>query len=634
MPVPRETHFSRGIDLKSVYTVYRLLGFHARSYWKWFLLAYSALIASVFMNLLKPWPLKLILDYILLNKPMSRAMKFLNGMAGNDKLVLLALLSLAIVLVFLLEGLFSFVRKYYMIRAGESSVNDIRQEVFGHLQTLGRGKYGSGDSVVRLTSDIQTLNLLLTQYLQNLATFFFTFVTIAVTLFLLDWHLTLLALVVVPPLYLMSLYFSPKVGRLARKKREKESEVASLVQETLASKEVIQAFAREDQEKRLFADQANESLRATLGSAKVSKGFERTVQVTIAVGTALVVYFGARRVLAGQITPGDLIVFTAYLRNLYKPVGEFSSWMMDFASALVSGERIAEILEAEAAVTDAPDAIETPPFRGEVVFEHVTFGYDPGEPVLQDLSFSVSPGQTVALIGSSGTGKSTVVNLLLRFYDPWEGRILIDGQDIRRYRVKSLREQISVVLQETLLFRRTIRDNIAYGKPEPKNEEIEEAAKAAQAHDFIMRLPRGYDTFLKDRGANLSGGERQRISLARSILKDAPIFIFDEPLTGVDAKTEERLNFILNRLTKGKTTFIIAHHFSTVMRADLILMIEEGRIIEQGTHDQLLAGSERYRQLYNFEKLEPPVKSGKNSEEKYGSTPYTSNLFALFSLFC
>ena len=621
MKVQKGIHLFRGIELKSVYQVYRLLGPHSRSYLKWFLLAYSALFASVMMNLLKPWPLKLILDHILLSKPLSRMMTPLNSLAGNDKLVLLAFLSLGIVVIFFLEGLFSFIRKYYLVRAGESTVNDIRQEVFAHLQMLGRGKYGSGDSVVRLTSDIQTLNLLLTQYLQNLVTFLFTFLSIVVTLFFLDWRLTLLALVVVPPLYLMSLYFSPKVGDLARKKKEKESEVASLVEETLASKEVVQAFVREDQEKRRFAEESNESLRATLGSARVSKGFERTVQVTIAAGTALVVYFGARRVLAGQITPGDLIVFTAYLGNLYKPVGELSSWIMDFATALVSGERIAEILESEVSMADAPDAVEAPPFRGEVVFEHVTFGYEPGEPVLRGLSFSVKPGQTVALIGSSGTGKSTVVNLLLRFYDPWEGRILIDGQDIRRYKFKSLREQISVVLQETLLFRRSIRENIAYGKPKATTEEIKKSAKAAQAHDFIMRLPKGYDTFLKDRGANLSGGERQRIALARSILKDAPIFVFDEPLTGVDAETESRLDGILNRLMKGKTSFIIAHHFSTIMKANLILMIQEGRIIEQGSHDQLLAESEQYRQLYNLQRLEPPRKAERNFKGEYSSIP-------------
>jgi ABC-type multidrug transport system fused ATPase/permease subunit len=492
-----------------------------------------------------------------------------------------------------------------MVGASESTINDIRQEVFGHLQMLGPGRYKSGDFVVRLTSDIRSLNLLLTQYIQNLVAFVFTFASIVVTLFLLDWHLTLLALVVVPPLSLMSLYFSAKVEVHARKKREKESEVASLVQETMASKQVIQAFAREEQEKKRFAEEAGESLRATLGSTRVSKGFERAVQVMIAVGTALVVYFGARKALAGQITPGDLIVFTVYLRDLYKPVGGFSELIMDSTDALVAGERVAETLETEMSVIDTPDAIAAPPLRGEVTFDHVTFGYEPGEPILQDLSFSAKPGQTVALIGSSGTGKSTIVNLLLRFYDPWKGRILIDGQDIRRYKFKSLREQISVVLQETLLFRRTIRENIAYGKPKASLQEIVEAAKAAQAHDFIVRLSKGYDTFLKERGANLSGGERQRIALARSILKDAPIFIFDEPATGLDADIQARLIETLNRLMRGKTSFIVAHHFSTILKADLILMIEEGRIIEQGTHDQLMTISDRYRQLYNLQTLGP-----------------------------
>ncbi len=602
----KESYPLRGIGSKKAYNIYKLLVLHARAYWSWFLLAYSALLASVLMNLLKPWPLKLVLDHVLLDKPLPPALTILSSLAGHDKLALLTLLSLGIVVIFFLEGLFSFTRKYFMVQAGESTVNDIRHEVFGHLQMLGREKYGPGDFVVRLTSDIQTLNLLLTQYIQNLVTFLLTFLSIVITLFLLDWRLTLWALVVIPPLYILSLYSSAKVGDLARRKKEKESEVASLVQETVTSKEVIQAFAREDQEKRRFAKEANESLRATLGSTRVSKGFERAVQVAVAVGTALVVYFGARRALAGQITPGDLIVFTSYLKDLYKPVRELSGWMMDFAGALVSGERVGEILETEVAVTDSPGAIEAPPFKGEVAFEHVTFGYQPGEPVLQDLSFSVRPGQTVALVGSSGTGKSTVLNLLLRFYDPWEGRILVDGQDIRRYKLKSLREQISVVLQETLLFRRTIRENIAYGKPQARPDEIEEAAKAAQAHDFVMRLPRGYDTFLRDRGANLSGGERQRIALARSILKDAPLFIFDEPLTGVDAETETRLHATLNRLMKGKTSFIAAHHFSTIIRADLILMIEEGRIVEQGSHDQLLAKSEQYRQLYNLQSLQPP----------------------------
>jgi ABC-type multidrug transport system fused ATPase/permease subunit len=565
-------------------------------------LAYLALFASVGVNLLKPWPLKLILDHVLLDKPMPRPVLALSHLAGREKPALLAILSAGIVFIYFLEGLFTFARKYFVTGAGESTMNDLRQQIFGHLQLLGHGGSRSGDLVVRLTSDIASVKLLLTRYTQTLTNFVWTFVATVVTMFLLDWRLTLLAMTVVPPLYLLSLYFSARIEALTRKKREKESEVASLVQETMTSKEVVQAFVREEEERKRFAAETTESLKATLGSMRVSRGFERVVQVITAIGTALVVYFGARRVLAGSVTPGELIVFIAYLNDLYRPVSGLSELILDFTGALVGGERIAEILETEVRVADAPDAREAPPFRGEVVFEDVTFGYEPGKPVLQGLSFAVRPGQLVALIGSSGTGKSTVVNLLLRFHDPWQGRILIDGEDIRRYRMRSLREQISVVLQDPLLFHRTVRENIAYGKQEASREEIVAAAKAAQAHEFITRLPNGYDTCLDERGINLSGGERQRVALARAILKDVPIFILDEPVTGLDVATEARLNETLARLMAGKTTFIVAHRFSTIVKADLILMIEEGRIVEQGSHEQLMAASDRYRQLYELQR--------------------------------
>ncbi len=286
-------------------------------------------------------------------------------------------------------------------------------------------------------------------------------------------------------------------------------------------------------------------------------------------------------------------------------MGGLSELIIGFSSSLVCGERVAEILETKVVVADSPDSIEAPPFKGDVVFENVAFAYEQGPPVLEDLSFKAFRGEMVALIGSSGTGKSTILNLLLRFYDPVKGRILIDGEDIRRYTLKSLREQISVVLQEPMLFHRTIRENIAYGRPDAGIEDIVNAASAAQAHDFIMRLPDGYDALIKEGGANLSGGQRQRIVLARAILKNAPIFILDEPVTGLDAATEARLNETLAGLMKGKTSFIIAHNFSTIMRADIILMIDEGRIAGQGTHEELLAGNSRYRQLFNLQRPKP-----------------------------
>lgn len=596
--------------MREVNRVYRTFVPHVRRYWKRFALAYLALFAAMIMNLLKPWPLKIIFDYILLNKPMPRRFLFLTALASDDKLILLAVLCAGIVAIFFLESLCTFVRKYFMAGAGERSVNDIRQQVFGHLQMLEHRTERSADLVVRLTSDIDSLKLLLTQYIQTLVNYVFTFVGIGVTLLLMDWHLTLWALAVAPPLYVISLFFSVRVAELTRRRRAKESEVASLVQETVTSQDVVQAFAGEEQEKKRFAEQSEESLNAAIERVRVSKGFGRTVEVIIAAGTAIVVYFGARRVLAGFITPGDLIVFISYLRDLYRPVGGLSELIIDLGGSLVCGERVAEILETKIKVADAPDAREAPPFRGDVVFEKVTFGYSHGAPVLQELSFRASPGERVALIGSSGTGKTTVVNLLLRFYDPWEGRILIDGQDIRRFTLKSLREQISAVLQEPLLFRRTIRENITYGKPDASVEETVDAAKAAQAHDFIVRLPDEYDTSLREGGANLSGGERQRIALARAILKNAPIFIFDEPVIGLDAATETKLNETLERLMEGKTTFTIAHRFSTIVKADLILMIEEGRIVEQGTHEQLLAGSARYRRLYDLQRPGPEREGG------------------------
>ncbi len=589
-------------QLRGIHRVYRVLFPRIRPYWKLFLMPYAALIAATIMNLLKPWPLKLIFDHILLNKPMPQRIMFLRSLAGDEKSALLVLLCTSIVLIFFLEGLFTFIRKYFMASAGERTVNDVRQQVFGHLQMIESGTGRSADFIVRLTSDIDSLKLLVTQHIQTLVNFCLTFIGIGVTMFLLDWKLTAAALAVAPPLYLISLYFSGKVARLTKRKREKESEVASLVQETVASKEVVQAFAREEQEKKRFAEETGESLEASLEAARVSKSFGRMVDVFTAIGTALVVYIGAQRTLAGYITPGALIVFVSYLRDLYRPVGGFSELMIDFSGSLVCGERVADLLETRVSVADAPDATDAPPFKGDVAFEDVTFGYTPGEPVLQDLSFRARAGERVALIGSSGTGKSTIVNLLLRFYDPWKGRISIDGADIRRYTLKSLREQISVVLQEPLLFRRTVRENIAYGKPEAGIEEIKAAAKIAQAHDFIVRLSGGYETFLEEGGANLSAGQRQRIALARAILKDAPILVLDEPVTGLDAETEARLNQTMDHLLKNKTVFIIAHRFTTVMGADLILMIEEGRIAEQGTHEQLIAESARYRELYDLQK--------------------------------
>ncbi len=596
--------FIDSISWRDFVRVLKLLAPHLRKHRKLFIPAYASLIAAMIMNLLKPWPLKLVLDYVILNEAMPDRIKFLDDVVNNDKLVLLTTLCACIVVIFALEGFFTFARKYFITGIGERTINDLRQQVYGHLQLLENGAGRSADFVVRLTSDIDSLKQLLIQLIQTPVGYFLTFAGIGITMFLLDRPLTILAFAVAPPLYVISLYFSVKIAMFTRRKRDKESAVASLVQETMASKEAVQAFVREDQEIKRFAEESTESMDASLEKTKASKAFGRVVEVIIAIGTALVVYLGARRALAGYITPGDLIIFISYLRDLYKPVGTLAESITDFSSSLVSGKRVAELLETKISVQEAPDAIEAPSFMGEITFEDVTFGYTPDKPVLQDLSFKVLPGQLVILIGSSGTGKTTIVNLVLRFYDPWKGRILIDGVDIRRYTITSLREQISVVLQEPLLFHRTVLENIAYGKPDATFPEIVDAAKASQAHYFISKLPRGYDTYVRNGGSNLSAGQRQRIALARAILKNTQIFIFDEPVSGLDIETEAELIKALERLMHGKTGFVIAHRFSTVSKADLILMIDEGKIVVKGTHAELLKNSERYRQLYELQSLQ------------------------------
>jgi ABC-type multidrug transport system fused ATPase/permease subunit len=590
--------------LRSSRNVYRSFGPFLRPYATTLGIAYAALLGSVLVKLAEPWPLKLILDYVLLERPMPDVVVRLTSVVGDDPRDLLTLLCLGMVLVVVIEGLFSYTSKYCMASAGQRATNDIRRRVFDRLQALQQAFHSSsrsGDLVVRLTSDIHELKKFLVSSVRNMASYMVTIVsTIAVMLWM-DWRLTLVALAVVPLLYVVTSKVSARSRTLAQTKRAKESEIASILQETMSSIATVQAFAQEGRERRRFAKQSRKSLKASLARARLARGFGRIVQVVSACGTALVVWYAARRALAGQVTPGDLVVFAAYVKDLYTPITKSVTLMVEYTAELVSAERVRELLEAEQKVRDAADAIKAPRFKGEVSFERVTFGYQPGQPVLRNLSFRVRPGQTVALVGSSGAGKSTIVNLLLRFFDPWEGRISIDGQDIRHFTLKSLRGRISVVLQEPVLFRRSIRENISYGRRRTSLEAVVAAATTVQAHGFIQELPDGYETQLDERGGGLSGGQRQRIALARAILRDAPILVLDEPSTGLDTVTELRLRQALDSLMKGRTSFVVAHQLSTIQSADLILVIDQGRIAEQGSHADLIGASQVYRRLFETE---------------------------------
>jgi ATP-binding cassette, subfamily B, bacterial len=558
----------------------------------------------VVTDLARPWPLKLIFDYVLLDHPLPPRVAWLGRFVGTEPVQLLLPISLMIVAIAMLNAFFSYMNKYLMSVVGETMVVDVRERIFVHLQALSLNFHGSsrsGDLVVRLTSDINKLKRLYIDSIQDMGSHAIKLTGIIATLLWMDWKLFLLAFSIVPLLYFVTHFFSRQVKEQQKDKRSRESDVASIVQENMASISLIQAYQAEAGEHARFEKKNRQSLQAEIRTAQLSKSFKRAVQITIAAGTTGVIYYGARRVLGGELSPGDLLIFSAYLKDLYGPIDKFSEILVDLAQAVVSGERLVELVEQPVVIKDDPQAEPAPTLHGDVEFRNVCFSYKKGQEVLKHLTFKARAGQMIALVGSSGAGKSTIANLLMRFYDPTEGEIHIDGTDVRRYTLQSLRSQITVMLQDTHLFRKTVRENIALGRPGAEDPEIIAAARAAQIHEFIVSLPQGYDTLIEERGVNFSGGQKQRLSVARAILRNAPILILDEPTTGLDALAEAQVNQALQRLMAGRTTFVIAHRFSTIANADHILVIEDGKITEEGRHEELLQYSSTYRSLYELQ---------------------------------
>lgn len=592
------------IDFSQLIRFYKVFGRHYRKYWQILTLAYGSLIATILVSLFEPWPLKLIIDHIILNEPVPDRVAFLNRWISNNVEGTLAGLALSIILIEVLVSTLSYLNKFYVSSAGYYMVADIRERVFAHLQRLSLSFHNtsqSGDIIYRMTSDFEDLKELLIGGPQDLAQRLLTIVSITVLMLWLNWKLALIAFSVVPVMYIFTHRFGADVQKAVKKQKEKESQVASIIAENVTAMTLIQAYGQEEAEKAHFNQQNLASLEYELRTITLSKTFKRVSDMLVAIGTSAVLYFGARFVLAADIPPGTLVLFVAYLKELYGPIDKLSEAVLGFARNLVSGERIMELVENDMVVQDDPNAVPAPVFKGRVEFRDVTFGYKKDMDVLKNLNFVVEPGQTIALVGHSGAGKSTLISLLLRFYDPDEGRILVDGTDIHRYQLKSLRSRMTIVLQEAVLFRKTIRENIAFGKPDATDEEIIRAARLAQAHDFITQLPDGYDTLILEGGTNLSGGQKQRISIARAMIRDSPILILDEPATGLDAEIEAKISAAIRHLTRGKTTFIIAHKFSTVRNADKILLLEDGVLVQQGTHEDLLYTSSEYRELYELQ---------------------------------
>ena len=567
----------------SLRAIYKRFRHHLRAHSATAILAGLCMIGATAMELLKPWPLKFMFDGLLIPQQaadtiVSRAVE----MAGTPDMLLAASVA-GMLLIAVLAGLFGFGQSYLLASIGQKVVAAIRQELYSHVQRLSLSFHlnqSSGDLLARLTEDVRMMrDLLVNSGVFLAARSLIVAGTIAV-MALMDWRLTLVALAVMPVLLLISMRFSSAIKGAARRQRRKESKITHVMNESLGAIRVVQAYAREAHEDARFAKQNAASAKAGLVATKLEANLDRIVQVMLAAGLAAVVWYGVIRIRAGAITPGDLLVFTAYLTTLYKPIRKSAALTGRIAKATVCGERILALLDTAPEIADKPDAKPAPAFTGEVRLEDVTFGYGDGSPVLDSANLTIRAGETVALVSPSGTGKTTLANLVLRFYDPGKGRVSIDGTDVRDVTLESLRDQISVVLQDSILFADSIRNNIAYGRPDASEEDIIEAAKAANADAFIRSLPEGYDTVVGERGATLSGGQRQRIAIARAMVRNAPILIVDEPMTGLDGANEQAVREAFAKVMKGRTSIIISHDLSTASLADRALQIRDGKIVE------------------------------------------------------
>jgi ATP-binding cassette subfamily B protein len=554
-------------------------------------------------ELLKPWPIKIIFDYVLLGKALPGYLAFMGGLLDSGKTTFLVTMVGAMVVMAVLIGVFTYLQVYVTSRIGNELVYTLRRTLFAHLQRLSlsfHNRTRSGEHMTKIVSDTNTLKDVFAESALTGSSHILTFVGMFAVMFFLDWRLGLVVFATLPLLG-GTLYYRYRAAKASsQRQRKREAVIATRISEVMSTVPLVQAFGRERHEQERFEAESSEFLEESIRNARIEAVATRSVVVIGALGTAAVVLVGSLQVLAGRMTPGDLLLFTSYVQSMYKPVRNLARLSNKYSKATVSAERISEILEVEPEIQDAPDAVDASELAGEVVFEDVSFDYGDDESVLKDLSFAVRPGQRVALVGASGAGKSTLVSLILRLYQPQEGSIRIDGVNIRDYKLKSLRRQIGIVLQDSVLFGATIRENIAYGRLDATDEEIEVAARAANAHEFIVRLDDSYDTVLGERGDTLSGGQRQRIAIARAIIRDARVLILDEPMTGLDVESEARIQEALDRLMVGRTSFLITHDLHAVANADLVLLLEGGRVVEQGHHAELLEWSTRYRRLHDL----------------------------------
>lgn len=567
-----------------------------RPYRGLFTLAVFQVLLVGLLELAKPWPLKVVVDNVLGGTPFTAF-----GLEGLPPRALLAVACGALIVVYLLLGALSVTSNYATIGVGQRMVNDFRGELYAHLQRLSLAFHSRrqvGDLLYRLTADTFAIQTLTMNGFFPILTSMVLLGGMVVVMARLDPMLTVVALVIVPLLFITIARLSQRITTLSTDARVKESALWAVAQRTIGAIRVIQAFTTEEEEHRKFVGTSRESLDANLRLYTFQTVYAAFVNVLIAGGTAAVLWVGATRVLDHRLTIGDVLVFTSYLASLYAPINSLTQTWSLIQGAKVGAERVFEILETVPDLPDGSRELTRAQVRGDVSFEDVHFGYDESRQVLRGVDFRARAGDLIAIVGATGAGKTTMVSLLPRFYDPTRGRVLLDGVDVRQFRLKALRQQVSMVLQPALVFPTTVRENIAYGRSDATPAQVAQAARLAQLDDFLARLPEGLDTVVGEAGATLSAGEQLRITIARAILRDAPLLILDEPTSALDAGTEARVMQGLERLMEGRTTFVIAHRLSTVRRADTILVLDGGRIVEQGSFDELVARGGHFARLH------------------------------------
>ncbi|MCS3757783.1 ABC transporter ATP-binding protein [Salinibacter ruber] len=526
----------------------------------------------------------------------------------QENRALLDWLTVALIVLFLARSAAAFGGKYLLGWTGERVVADLRKKVYRHLHRQSLRfftDHRTGDLTSRLTNDVGSVRSAVTDALPNFLTQSLSLVGSVALMVVLNWRLSLIIFLIVPAVTGFAIYFGRKIRALARDIQDRLADTTAVAEEALASIRVVKAFARSDYE----VDRYNEAVENLFGTARyrvvVTALFESTVGLLFFAALVAIFWYGGIEVLAGRLTEGDLVAFVFYAFNIARSVSSMSQLYSTFNSAAGATERLFGLLDTEPHIRDAPDAIDLPPIDGRVRLDDVTFAYDEGRPVLKDISLDVAAGETVALVGPSGAGKSTLMSLIPRFYAPQEGRVRVDGHDLSDVSRQSLRAQIASVSQEVHLFNATIEENIRYGRLDASDEAVAEAARAANAHDFIVDLPEGYDSEVGERGVKLSGGQRQRVAIARALLRDARLLLLDEATSSLDSASEALVQEALERLMEGRTTFIIAHRLSTVQTADRLFVLDDGRIVQRGTHAELMQAGGLYRRLASYQFREP-----------------------------